>query len=402
MTTMTGWAQIRAEQATLLAQLDHFIDPATGGVIPAIHPATTYARGDDYGLPAHGGTYARDEDPTVAQVEGVLAKLEAGIDSHAEAMLFGSGMAGVTALIRAVIAVAGQDGRQARLIIQQSMYFGTVKLVEHFLSAQAATIEWFDPADPESLARLTASPADLVWIETPSNPYLHILDIAGCARLAHQAGAVLAIDSTVAPPVLGRPLSFGADFVFHSATKSLNGHSDVLAGLVVTEKTDHPVWAALRTERRLGGAVLNSFGAWLLARGLRTLMVRVERSVASAQAIAEALNQHPRVHTVHYPGLTSHPAQGLVSRQMPGGAGSLLSFQVRGGAAAALATIGGLKRIIPATSLGGPETLIEHRHTIEGPAYGAADDLLRLSVGLEDPGHLIADLAHALDCAGQG
>ncbi len=396
MATTTDWAQIQAEQATLLAQLDHFIDPATGGVIPAIHPATTYARGDDYSLPVHGGTYARDEDPTVKQVEGVLAKLEAGVDSHAEAMLFGSGMAGITALIRAVMAVAGQDGRQARLIIQKSMYFGTVKLVEHLLSAQAATIEWFDPADPESLSRLTASPADLVWIETPSNPYLHVLDIAGCAQLAHQAGAVLAIDSTVAPPVLGRPLSFGADFVFHSATKSLNGHSDVLAGLVVTEKTHHPVWEALRTERRLGGAVLNSFGAWLLARGLRTLMVRIERSVASAQAIAEALSQHPQVHAVHYPGLASHPAHELTARQMPGGPGALLSFQVKGGAEAALGTVNALTRIMAATSLGGPETLIEHRHTIEGPAYGAAEDLLRLSVGLEDPGHMIADLDQAL------
>ena len=393
---MTNWQSIQAEQATLLAQLDHFIDPSTGGVIPAIHPATTYARGDDYSLPAHGGTYARDEDPTVSQVEGVLAKLEAGSDAHAEAMLFGSGMAGITALIRAVIAVAGQEGRRARLIIQLSMYFGTVKLVEHLNAAQAADIEWFDPAVPETLQVLTKAPADLVWIETPSNPYLHILDIGECARLAHGAGAVLALDSTVAPPVLGRSLDFGVDFVFHSATKSLNGHSDVLAGLVVTNQPDHAVWAALRVERRLGGAVLNSFGAWLLARGLRTLMVRVERSVASALAVAEALEAHHQVHAVHYPGLPNHPNRDLVARQMPGGGGALLSFQVKGGAEAALAVVAKLKHIMAATSLGGPETLIEHRHTIEGADYGAAEDLLRLSVGLEDPGHLIADLNQAL------
>ncbi|MEO0393057.1 MAG: PLP-dependent transferase [Pseudomonadota bacterium] len=394
---IAAWGKVRAEQATLLAQLDHFVDANTGAVIPPIHPATTYARGADYALPGHGGTYARDEDPTVKQVEKILAKLEAGRDSQAEAMLFASGMAGITSLIRSVVAVAGQEGRQARLIIQKSMYFGTVKLLEHLRASHTAQVEWFDPAIPDSMAALTAQPADLVWIETPSNPYLYLLDIQATADLAHQAGALLAVDSTVAPPVLGRPLDYGADLVFHSATKALNGHSDVLAGLVVTRQVTHPVWQALSVERKLGGAVLNSFGAWLLARGLRTLMLRMDRSVATAQTVAEALAQHPKVHRVNYPGLTHHPDFDLAQRQMPGGAGALLSFHVDGGSQAALTLIGQLKLIIPATSLGGPETLIEHRHTIEGPDYGAAEDLLRLSVGLEDPLHLIQDLQQALD-----
>ncbi|MAJ62827.1 MAG: cystathionine gamma-synthase [Alphaproteobacteria bacterium] len=390
-------ADILAEQTTLLAQLDHYIDAPTGSVIPPIYPATTYARDAQYQLPSHGGTYIRDEDPTVAQVETVLAKLEAGADSKAEAMLFGSGMAGITAIMRAAIAVAGQQGRRARLVIQRSMYFGTVKLVETLVAANAAEIVWFDPHQADSLDAALDQPTDLVWIEVPSNPYLYILDIAAIAAKAHGVGAVVAVDGTVAPPLLSRPLHLGADLVFHSATKSLNGHSDVLAGLVTTIQTDHPIWTALRLERKLGGAVLNPFGAWLLGRGLRTLAVRVERSCQSAQAVAEALEQHPKVHRVNYPGLTSHPDHDLAQRQMPGGFGALMSFHVTGSSEAALSVIEKLKVIIAATSLGGPETLIEHRHTIEGPDYGAADDLLRLSIGLEHADHLIGDLVQALD-----
>lgn len=387
----------RAEQATLLAQLDHFIDPQSGGVIPPINPATTYARGDDYALPGHGGTYIRDEDPTVGQVEEVLAKLHGGPVETTDAFLFGSGMAGIAALFRAVTAEAGKQGHKAKLVIQRSMYFGTVKLAEMLEGGQSAEITWFDPSDLNTLADALGQKADLVWVETPSNPYLHVVDIAAVADAAHEAGALLAVDSTVAPPVLSQPLDHGADLIFHSATKSLNGHSDVLAGLLVTRAKDSSLWDAIRLERKLGGAVLNPFGAWLLGRGLRTLDLRAERSCASALAVAEALQAHPKVNRVNYPGLASHPGHDLAKQQMPGGFGSLMSFHVDGGAAAALALIDKLQVIMAATSIGGPETLIEHRFTIEGPDYGAAEDLLRLSVGLEHADHLVADLIQGLD-----
>jgi cystathionine gamma-synthase len=381
------------EQQTLLAQLDHFTDPATGGVIPAIHPSTTYARGADYALPEHGGTYARDEDPTVAQVEGVLAKLEGG----EEAMLFGSGLAGIAALFRAVAAQAALAGHKPRFVVQRSMYYGTVKLLESLSAGGMAEAIWFEPEKPGSLeAALAGGPADMVWIESPSNPYLNVIDIAATAEQAHGAGALLAIDSTVATPLLCQPLSLGADIVFHSATKAINGHSDVLAGLLVTRDAASALWQAIRLERKLGGAVLNSFGAWLLARGMRTMALRVERSCASAMKVAEALHAHDRVERVNYPGLPGDRGHMLAKRQMPGGFGALLSFHVTGGAEEALKLVENLGLIVAATSLGGPETLIEHRYTVEGPAYGAAPNLLRLSVGLEHPDDIIADLTQAL------
>lgn len=380
-----------------MAQLDHFVDPNTGGVIPPINPATTYARGEDYGLPSHGGTYIRDEDPTVTQVEDVLAKLHGGPADTTAALLFGSGLAGIAALFRAVTAEAGNQGRKAKLVIQRSMYFGTVKLAEMLEGAGSAEVTWFDATALSTLGPALDGGADLVWVETPSNPYLHVVDIAAVAEAAHGAGALLAVDSTVAPPIISQPLDQGADLVFHSATKSLNGHSDVLAGLLVTRDKDASLWQAIQLERKLGGATLNPFGAWLLARGLRTLDLRVERSCQNAQTVAEALSVHPKVTRVNYPGLSAHPQHALATRQMPGGYGSLMSFHVAGGAEAALKLVGKLKLIIAATSIGGPETLIEHRHTIEGPEYGAAEDLLRLSVGLEHADHLINDLNQALE-----
>jgi cystathionine gamma-synthase len=225
---------------------------------------------------------------------------------------------------------------------------------------------------------------------------LDVIDIARAAEVAHAAGAVLAVDSTAATPILTRPLALGADLVMHSATKYLNGHSDVLAGVLVTNEPDER-WAAIKADRHDAGALLGSFEAWLLLRGLRTLALRVRQASQSALAVARFLDDHPKIERVLYPGLPSHPQHSLAQRQMAGGFGGLLSFQVRGGADQALAIAGRLRLIGRATSLGGTESLIEHRFTIEGAATGVPSNLLRLSVGIEDTGDLIADLAQALD-----
>jgi cystathionine gamma-synthase len=225
---------------------------------------------------------------------------------------------------------------------------------------------------------------------------LQVVDIAGAAAIAHRAGAILAVDGTVATPILTRPLGLGADLVMHSATKYLNGHADVLAGALITKQPDER-WAAIRADRHDAGALLGPFEAWLLLRGLRTLALRVREACANALAIARFLEDHPSVERVLYPGLASHPQHALARRQMAGGFGGLLSFQVRGDADAALALAGRLRLIARATSLGGTETLIEHRFTIEGATAGVPPNLLRLSAGIEDPADLIADLAQALD-----
>jgi cystathionine gamma-synthase len=228
---------------------------------------------------------------------------------------------------------------------------------------------------------------------------LEVVEIARAAEVAHAAGALLAVDSTAATPILSRPLALGADLVMHSATKYLNGHSDVLAGVLVTGRTDER-WAAIRADRHDAGALLGPFEAWLLLRGLRTLALRVRQACANALAIARFLEDHPKVQRVLYPGLPSHSQHALAQRQMAGGCGGLLSFQVKGDADAALAVAGRLRLIARATSLGGTESLIEHRFTIEGAATGVPPNLLRLSVGIEEADDLIADLAQALDGKG--
>jgi cystathionine gamma-synthase len=255
----------------------------------------------------------------------------------------------------------------------------------------------FEGSDPASLERVVhAAKPTIVWIETPSNPMLEVVDIARAAEVAHAAGALLGVDSTAATPILTRPLALGADLVMHSATKYLNGHSDVLAGVLVTKRADER-WAAIRAERHDAGALLGPFEAWLLLRGLRTLALRVRQASENALAVAGFLKDHPKVERVLYPGLPTHPQHAVAQRQMAGGFGGLLSFQVRGDAAAALGVASRLQLIARATSLGGTESVIEHRYTIEGAATGVPPNLLRLSLGIEDRDDLIADLAQALD-----
>jgi cystathionine gamma-synthase len=302
-------------------------------------------------------------------------------------------MAAIAALFRTL-------RRGEAVVVQWPIYYGTLAWLATFCAQREIALHHFEGADPASLERAVpdAKPA-IVWIETPSNPMLDVVEIARAAEVAHAAGALLAVDSTAATPILSRPLALGADLVMHSATKYLNGHSDVLAGVLVTGRTDER-WAEIRADRHDAGALLGPFEAWLLLRGLRTLALRVRQACANALAIARFLEDHPKVQRVLYPGLPSHSQHALAQRQMAGGCGGLLSFQVKGDADAALAVAGRLRLIARATSLGGTESLIEHRFTIEGAATGVPPNLLRLSVGIEEADDLIADLAQALDGKG--
>ena len=374
--------------ATVLAQLGHYVDPATGGLAPPIQPSTTFARDEGYALTNPALTYGRDDNPGYLQVEAVLCALEAG----AEALVFPSGMAAIAALFRTL-------KRGEAIAVQRPIYYGTLAWLAKLCTRREIALHHFEGADPATLEQVVqaAQPA-IVWIETPSNPMLDVVDIAGAAGVAHAAGALLAVDSTAATPVLTRPLALGADLVMHSATKYLNGHSDLVAGVLVTKQKDER-WAAICADRHDAGALLGPFEAWLLLRGLRTLALRVRQASDNALAIASLLEDHPKVERVLYPGLPSHPRHALAIRQMEGGCGGLLSFQVRGDAAAALSVAGRLRLIARATSLGGTESVIEHRFTIEGAATGVPPNLLRLAVGVEDKDDLIADLAQALDGA---
>lgn len=379
----------RPAPATLAAQAAGQHDAATGGVVGGIHPATTFERTPDYARGPGHPVYGRDDDPTVREAERVIAALE----EAADARLFASGMAAIAALLR-------QAPPGGAVAVQSGIYFGTGVLARRLESRGGIAVMPFDGTDPDSLASALAAAADrpgprIVLAETPSNPWLAVADIAALAAVAHAAGATLAVDSTAATPILTRPLALGADVVVHSATKGLNGHSDVLAGALATNAPDDPLWEGVLAERHDAGAVLGAFPAWLLTRGMRTLALRVKAQSEAAYAIATFLAAHPAVETVRYPGLPAHPGHAVARRQMSGGFGPLLSFDVADGetARAVAARVRLAKR---ATSLGGVESLIEHRHSVEDAASGMSEKLLRLSVGIEDVDDLLADLERAL------
>lgn len=367
--------------ATLFAQADGAIDPQTGGLVPPIQSATTFARDENNSLISPNHIYSRDDNDLVRLAEGMLAKAE-----HAEeGLLFPSGMAAVAALMRTV-----PNG--GRIILQSGIYWGVTKWTREFCARRGIDLVEVDCADLAAL-KAAAQPADILWIETPSNPYLKTVDVRGCAEVARGIGAALVVDSTAATPVLSQPLDMGADVVMHSATKGINGHSDVLAGFLGVRDAASERWQAIKTDRHDAGAVMGSFEAWLLIRGMRTMPLRVERMSQNAQAVAEFLAAHRRVDGVLYPGLASDPGHELAQQQMSGGFGSLLSAIISGGGDAALKVNGKLSVFKRATSLGGVESLVEHRHTIE---TDVPDNLLRLSVGIEAVDDLIADLEQAL------
>ena len=371
--------------ATIAAQAGGAFDAASGGVVPPIQPSTTYLRDETYAPLNPANTYARDHSDIVRTTEGVLAQLEGA----AAALLFPSGMAAIAALFRGLPAGAA-------IVVQSQIYWGTTKWVRAHAARLGHPLTEVEASDTAALATaIAAAQPALVFIETPSNPWLRTTDIRAAAAAAHAAGAILAVDATAATPVLMRPLDHGADIVMHSATKGINGHSDVLAGVLATRDASTDLWLAIREDRQTAGAILGPFEGWLLLRGIRTLPLRMERMSRSAQTIAEWLTSHPQVAQVLYPGLPAHPGHDIAKRQMHGGYGCLLSFLVNGDRDTALAVVGRLELFHRATSLGGVESLVEHRHTIE-PHTGIPPTLIRVSVGLEDPADLIADLAQAV------
>jgi cystathionine gamma-synthase len=285
------------------------------------------------------------------------------------------------------------------VLVSRVLYWGVRKWLAEFGLTWGLDVEFIDTADLAAVqAAIRPGRTRLLWVETPANPMWEITDLAAVCELARSAGVRVAVDNTVATPVLTRPLELGADLVVHSATKYLNGHSDVLAGAVLTARRD-PFWERIRSWRRNAGAMPGPFDAWLLQRGMRTLFLRVRRASDSALAIATHFQGHPALKAVLYPGLPSHPGHQVAARQMHGGFGGMLSIRLAGGAGQAMAVLPAVRVFKRATSLGGVESLIEHRRSMEGPSSPVPGDLLRLSVGIEAAGDLIADLETALGAA---
>lgn len=370
--------------ATIAAHAAGAIDRASAGVVPPIQPATTYLRDADYALIRPDNIYGRDDSDTVRQAEEVLRQLEGAADT----LLFPAGMAAIAAIFRTLRA-----GDTA--ILQSGIYWGTTKWVRAFCARRDVALHEVDSSDAQALADLCQQVRpQLVFIETPSNPWLRITDVAAAAKAAHAVGGILAVDATAATPVLMQPLALGADIVMHSATKAINGHSDVLAGVLSTGQPDAAWWQAIKADRHDAGAILGPFEAWLLIRAMRTLPLRVDRMTQNAMMLAVYLDSHPQIDTVLYPGLPGHPGHALSASQMSGH-GSLMSVLVKGGATDALGVVGRLAVFLRATSLGGVESLVEHRHTIE-PHTGIPENLIRVSVGIEAIDDLIADWDQAL------
>lgn len=377
----------RLSRETLAAQALGEVDPTSGALVPPIHPSTIYERSAD-GTSRSGLVYTRADNPTYDHAEQLLAALEGG----ASCMLFASGSAAATAVFESLL--PGDH-----VLVSRILYWGVRKWLAEFAVPWGLDVEFVDTADLGAVkAAIRPGRTRLVWVETPANPTWDITDVGAVSEIAHAAAVRVAVDSTVATPVLTRPIELGADLVVHSATKYLNGHSDVLAGAIVTACRD-PFWERIRSWRRGAGSVLGPFEAWLLQRGMRTLYVRVRRSSESALALARHFQGHPALTVVLYPGLLSHPGHAIAARQMTGGFGGMLSIRLAGGREDAMAVVAAARLFKRATSLGGVESLIEHRRSTEGPSSPVPEDLLRLSIGLEAVADLVADLEAALDQA---
>jgi cystathionine gamma-synthase len=370
--------------ATFTAQGLGWVATPFKDIVPPIHVTTTYERAGDGGFPG-GRMYARDQNPSFDQVEALLARLEGG----SAAMVFASGMAAAAAVVQSL--APGE-----RVLAPKSMYWALRSWLLQYAGAWGLQVELYDNGSIDDLAAMTrAAPTRLIWAETPANPTWEITDIAAAAQIARDAGATLAVDSTVAATIFTKPLSLGAHIVMHSATKYLNGHSDVIAGALVTAEEDE-LWQRMRYVRSGCGAILGAFESWLLLRGMRTLHVRVQTATRNAQAIAERMAEHPKVLQVLYPGLATHPGHEIAACQMQGGFGAMLSLRARGGESAGRDLAANLQVFKRATSLGSVESLAEHRASVEGPGTNCPPDLVRLSVGIEHVDDLIGDLDQAL------
>ncbi|WP_324752333.1 trans-sulfuration enzyme family protein [Roseovarius sp. Pro17] len=370
--------------ATRLAQALHHVEARTGAVTPAIQPSATYARGPDY-APRQPYIYRRDSNETTELAEAVIADIEGATST----LLFASGMSAANAFLDAL-------PMGAHVVAPDVMYHGVLHQLRKHQSSGRLSVSFHPVGDLDAMrAAMHPGETALVWVETPSNPDWTVTDIAAAAQIAHDAGARLATDCTATPPPCTRALDLGADISFHSATKYLNGHSDVTAGALSVREPD-AIWNEVASIRTLQGTVLHSFDAWLLVRGMRTLMLRVERQSASALAIAHHFQGHPLLQTVLYPGLPSHPGHAIAARQTGGLCGGMLSIITNGSERTAIDTARHCALFYPATSLGGVESLIEHRKTVSGPGFVVHPNLLRLSIGIEDASDLIADLEQAL------
>jgi cystathionine gamma-synthase len=369
---------------TIAAQALGWIEEQTRAVAPPLHASSTFLRDPDNEYRS-GRHYARADNPAFDQPQAVLAALEKGED----AMLFASGMAAATAPF---LALAPGD----HVVAPRVMYWSLRHWLKDFAGGWGLEVAFVDMTDLAALEHaMRPGRTRLVWVETPANPLWDIVDIAAAAGIAHAAGAKLVVDSTVATPVFTRPVEHGADLVMHSATKYLNGHSDLVAGALVTHKKDEH-WQRLADVRRQVGGILGSFESWLLLRGMRTLFPRVRAAAANAQFLAERLSANPHLVQVLYPGLPQFPGHAIAARQMTGGFGGMMSIRVKGGEEAAIATAARVKIWKRATSLGGVESLMEHRASVEGADTPCPPDLLRLSVGIEDARDLLGDLELAL------
>ncbi len=367
---------------TLLIHTGAEVDPSTGAVAPPIHLSTTF----DHGPDAHehdGHIYIRESNPTQTRLEEALAASE----GCKQALFFASGLAASAAYLQSL-------DTGSHVILPDDVYHGVRKIGLDFLPRWGCSATRVDMADLDAVRAALRPETRLIWAETPSNPLLKVVDIAALAEIASGCGARLLVDNTFATPILQRPTDLGADAVLHSATKYMGGHSDIQGGAIMLKESGD-AYDDLFHIREILGAVASPFNAWLVLRGLRSLACRVERHAANALAVAEALVDHPALEAVYYPGLPSHTGHAIAERQMSG-FGGMLSIVVRGGRDAAIAVASRVKLFTNATSLGGVESLIEHRASSEGKKSLTPQNLLRISVGLEHPDDLIADLVQAL------
>lgn len=357
-------------------------DATTGAVAPPIHLSTTFAHGPAAERIA-GYEYQREGNPTQDRLETALAALEGG----AAALAFSSGMAAITAMLETL-------PNDSRILIPDDCYTGLRLLAQDFLSRRNITTVAVDMGDLAAVRAASAAGIALIWAETPSNPRLKIADIAALAQIAQAHGALLVCDNTFATPVLQQPLALGADAVMHSTTKYFGGHSDVLGGALIFARRD-ALHERVAHYRHVTGAILSPFSAWLLLRGCRSLPARMAWHCRNARAVAQFLATHPRVERVNWPGLPAHANHAVAAKQMRD-FGGMLSIEIRGGREAALGVASKVKLFTNATSLGGCESLLEHRASVEGEHPTSPQNLLRISVGLEHPDDLIADLKQAL------
>ena len=369
---------------SLVAQACHYVDEVTGGISPPLQLSSTYAR-DENNSYIGKFSYARSGNPSWEVLEKVCAVLDGGVD----AKCFASGMAAICAFFETV-----NSGEH--VVAPRIMYHGSQDWLRRISAKRSIGLSLFDATDIDDLKRaIQPGKTSVVWIETPVNPTWDVIDIAQAAEIAHAAGAVLAVDGTVASPVTTRALDYGADIVFHSATKYLNGHSDVVAGVLVTAREDER-WEEIKLVRTLTGGILGPHEAWLLLRGMRTLFLRFDQASSTALQLAQHFEDHPRLQRVLYPGLETHPGHAIACRQMTRGFGGMLSLLVEGGADEAKRIAAKTRLFVRATSLGGVESLIEHRASVEGPHSEVPANLLRLSVGIENCQDLIDDLEQSL------